>query len=59
MFEDDAFEYIRRDLLETAAGEDQTRRQSASDFTRALMDQFESRVTEIISRYIQAHLQVC
>ena len=35
----------------------ETRRQSASDFTRALMSQYESRVTEIISRYIQAHLQ--
>lgn len=56
MFEDDAFEYVRRDLLETV-GETETRRQSASDLTRALMEQFESKVTEIISRYIQAHLQ--
>lgn len=75
MFEDDAFEYVRRDLLETAGGkrlrnpprssletnicrtaDAETRRQSASDFTRALMEQFESRVTEIISRYIQGYL---
>ncbi|KAK9897295.1 putative importin-alpha export receptor [Cystobasidium minutum MCA 4210] len=56
MFEDDAFEYVRRDLLETAGADAETRRQSASDFTRALMEQFESRVTEIISRYIQGYL---
>lgn len=36
----------------------ETRRQAASDFTRALMEQFETQVTAIVTRYIGAYLQV-
>ncbi|KAM0752941.1 putative importin-alpha export receptor [Meredithblackwellia eburnea MCA 4105] len=53
MFEDDALEYIRRDL-ESASSE--TRRQAASDFTKALMEQFEGQVTSIVTQYISAYL---
>lgn len=86
MFEDDAPEYVRRDLESASAfcyflwslsitklyralltialllfgihSDSETRRQAASDFTRALMEQFESQVTAIITRYIAAYLQV-
>lgn len=36
----------------------ETRRQAASDFTRALMEQFESQVTAIVTQYVGAYLQV-
>lgn len=54
MFEDDPVEYVRRDLDVSVGTE--TRRQAATDFVRALMEQFESQVTSIISRYIGAAL---
>ncbi|GAA5958061.1 hypothetical protein JCM21900_003574 [Sporobolomyces salmonicolor] len=54
LFEDDPAEYVRRDL-ESASSE--TRRQAASDFTKALMEQFESQVTTIVTQYISAYLQ--
>lgn len=47
---------LRQEGLTMYIADAETRRQSASDFTRALMEQFESRVTEIISRYIQGYL---
>ncbi|KAK4706174.1 exportin-2 (importin alpha re-exporter), partial [Phenoliferia sp. Uapishka_3] len=53
LFEDDALEYVRRDL-ESANSE--TRRQAASDFTKALMEQFETQVTSIVTQYISAYL---
>ncbi|ORY84121.1 putative importin-alpha export receptor [Leucosporidium creatinivorum] len=53
LFEDDAPEYVRRDL-ESANSE--TRRQAASDFTKALMEQFESQVTAIVTQYVGAYL---
>ncbi|SCZ88440.1 BZ3500_MvSof-1268-A1-R1_Chr2-1g04412 [Microbotryum saponariae] len=53
MFEDDAPEYVRRDL-ESASSE--TRRQAASDFTKALMEQFESQVTKLLLQYVGAYL---
>ncbi|GAA5979655.1 hypothetical protein JCM5350_003797 [Sporobolomyces pararoseus] len=54
LFEDDPAEYVRRDL-ESASSE--TRRQAASDFTKALMEQFESQVTGIVTQYISVYLQ--
>lgn len=80
LFEDDAPEYVRRDLDSTSQFRDQsgvsfsgasfnadfatvftdseTRRQAASDFTKALMEQFESQVTAIVTQYVGAYLQV-
>lgn len=73
MFEDDPIEYIRRDL-ESSTGillcdihssnadgdnvEGDTRRQAATEFTRALMENFENEVTDIIKGYITAFLSV-
>ncbi|BGP55866.1 hypothetical protein JCM8202_002291 [Rhodotorula sphaerocarpa] len=54
LFEDDPAEYVRRDL-ETAGSE--TRRQAASDFNKALMEQFEAQITQIVTQYIGAYLQ--
>ncbi|GAA5999813.1 hypothetical protein JCM10207_005923 [Rhodosporidiobolus poonsookiae] len=54
LFEEDPAEYVRRDL-ESASSE--TRRQAASDFTKALMEQFETQVTGIVTNYIGAYLQ--
>ncbi|GAA5939353.1 importin-alpha export receptor [Sporobolomyces koalae] len=54
LFEDDPAEYVRRDL-DSASSE--TRRQAASDFTKALMEQFESQVTQIVTQYISVYLQ--
>ncbi|GAA6014609.1 hypothetical protein JCM11491_000169 [Sporobolomyces phaffii] len=54
LFEDDPAEYVRRDL-ESASSE--TRRQAASDFTKALMEQFETQVTQIVTQYISVYLQ--
>ncbi|CAD6568832.1 MAG: importin-alpha export receptor [Tremellales sp. Tagirdzhanova-0007] len=55
MFEDDPAEYIRRDL--EPSSESDTRRQAATEFTRALMENFENEVTNIIKTYITAFLQ--
>ncbi|GAA96918.1 uncharacterized protein L969DRAFT_96811 [Mixia osmundae IAM 14324] len=55
MFEEDPPEYVRRDLESNA--ESDTRRQAATEFTRALMEQFSEQVTAIITRYIAAYLQ--
>ncbi|ORX36025.1 Cse1-domain-containing protein [Kockovaella imperatae] len=55
MFEDDPMEYIRRDLEPST--ESDTRRQAATDFTRALMEHFDQQVTQIINGYITSFLQ--
>lgn len=55
MFEDDPLEYVRRDLEPTSDSD--TRRSAATEFTRALMEQFESTVTTIIKGYIATCLQ--
>nr|ASF90178.1 hypothetical protein SPAR07607 [Bartheletia paradoxa] len=55
MFEDDPAEYIRRDL--EASTESDTRRLAATEFTRALMENFETAVTAIVGRYIEQYLQ--
>lgn len=36
----------------------ETRRQAASDFNKALMEQFEAQITQIVTQYIGAYLQV-
>ncbi|KZO99252.1 putative importin-alpha export receptor [Calocera viscosa TUFC12733] len=55
MFEDDPLEYIRRDL-ETAT-DATTRRQSATEFTRSLMEHFEGPITSMLMPYINQHLE--
>lgn len=45
-------------LTPSARTGSETRRQAASDFTRALMEQFEAQVTQIVTQYIGAYLQV-
>ncbi len=54
MFEDDPLEYIRQDLEPST--ETDTRRQAATDFTKALMHHFEGQVTAIIGGHIQSFL---
>lgn len=74
LFEDDAPEYVRRDLESasecsvrpwecaeltvTRFTDSETRRQAASDFTKALMEQFESQITAIVTQYVGAYLSV-
>ncbi|KAL1410407.1 importin-alpha export receptor [Vanrija albida] len=55
MFEDDPAEYVRRDLEPSA--ESDTRRAAATEFTQALMTNFEADVTGIIQGYITQFLQ--
>ncbi|KAI9802017.1 MAG: hypothetical protein M1825_003073 [Sarcosagium campestre] len=50
MFEDEPIEFIRRDL---EGSDSDTRRRAATDFLRQLMEQFEQRVTEVVSKYIE------
>jgi exportin-2 (importin alpha re-exporter) len=71
LFEEDGGEFLRRDLDsggtsilslamdcsdEDTRADSETRRQAASDFTRALMEQFENQVTSIITSYIGTYL---
>lgn len=53
LFEDEPIEYIRRDL---EGSDSDTRRRAATDFLRALMEQFESLTTEVVTRYINHYL---
>ena len=53
LFEDDPLDYIRRDL---EGSDSDTRRRSASDFVRGLMDYFEKNVTLIVQDYINHYL---
>ena len=56
MFEDEPLEWIRREFsIET--GDSDTRRRAASSFTRALLEQFSSQTTTIITRYVNEYLQ--
>lgn len=53
LFEDNAEEYIRRDI----EGSDvDTRRRAACDLVREMSAKFEDRIMEIFSAYIQVHL---
>ncbi|KAF3920528.1 Exportin-2 [Dactylellina cionopaga] len=54
LFEDDPIEFIRRDL---EGSDSDTRRRAANDFLRQLMEQFEGKVTEVTTRYIEGFLQ--
>lgn len=54
IFEDNPMEYIRRDLEQSI--EIDTRRRAASEFVRALLEQFSTQITAICSRHIQAYL---
>ncbi|RCH88978.1 importin-alpha export receptor, partial [Rhizopus stolonifer] len=54
LFEDNPIEYIRRDL---EGSDTDTRRRSAADFIRGLMERFETQVTKIMSDYVFRYLQ--
>lgn len=55
MFEDEPLEWIRREFA-LDSGDADTRRRAASSFSRALLDQFSSQTTSIISRYVNQYL---
>ncbi|VEU19364.1 DEKNAAC100433 [Brettanomyces naardenensis] len=54
MFEDDPIEYTRRDL---EGSDSDTRRRAATEFLRALKENSEKVVTQVIMRYINSYLQ--
>ncbi|KAH0543334.1 hypothetical protein FGG08_002290 [Glutinoglossum americanum] len=53
LFEDEPIEFIRRDL---EGSDNDTRRRAATDFLRALLEQFEKLVTEVVYPYINHYL---
>lgn len=53
LFEDEPIEYIRRDLEGSDSG---ARRTAATDFLRALMEQFETMTTQVVTKYINHYL---
>lgn len=56
LFEDNADEYIRRDVL----GSDiDTRRRAACDLVKSLSRQFEQRITQVFAHYVQVMLTRC
>lgn len=54
LFEEEPIDYIRLDMESNI--DTDTRRRAASAFTRALMEQFESSITDVISTYINQYL---
>ncbi|KAL1901567.1 importin-alpha export receptor [Ceratocystis pirilliformis] len=54
MFEDEPIEFIRRDL---EGSDTDSRRRSATDFLKKLMERFEDLVTGVVSRYINHYLE--
>ncbi|KAL7752979.1 importin-alpha export receptor [Sorochytrium milnesiophthora] len=54
LFEDDPIEYIRRDL---EGSDSETRRRSASDLVKGLLEQFQGEVTGICRDYVNQFLQ--
>lgn len=54
MFEDEPIEFIRRNL---EGSDSETRRWAATDFLRALLEKFEKRVTDVVSKYIEHYLK--
>ena len=56
LFEDDPAEYIRRDL---EGADSDTRRRSATDLIRGLLDPLERPVTSIVTTQISVFLSVC
>lgn len=55
LFEDNADEYIRRDI---EGADVHTRRRAACDFVKALAKHFEKPMTEVFSKYIESMLQL-
>jgi exportin-2 (importin alpha re-exporter) len=53
LFEDDPIEFIRRDL---EGSDSDTRRRSATDFLRQLLEHFDKSVTEVVWKYITHYL---
>lgn len=53
LFEDEPIEYIRRDL---EGSDSDTRRRAATDFLRALMEQFEALTTGLVTQYIDHYI---
>jgi len=53
LFEDEPIEFIRRDL---EGSDSDTRRRAATDFLRALMEQFEQLTTDVVNQYINHYL---
>lgn len=53
LFEDEPIEFIRRDL---EGSDEDTRRRSATNFLRRLMEQFEDLVTTVVMRYVDHFL---
>lgn len=54
LFEDDPIEFIRRDL---EGSDSDTRRRSATEFVRGLVERFDQKVTTIVLTYIGHYLQ--
>jgi exportin-2 (importin alpha re-exporter) len=53
LFEDEPIEFIRRDL---EGSDEDTRRRSATNFLKKLMEQFEQEVTTVVLRYVEHFL---
>lgn len=53
LFEDEPIEFIRRDL---EGSDEDTRRRSATNFLKKLMEQFETLVTDVVMRYVNHFL---
>ncbi|KAL1587744.1 hypothetical protein WHR41_03668 [Cladosporium halotolerans] len=53
LFEDEPIEFIRRDL---EGSDEDTRRRSATNFLKKLMEQFEKEVTTVVLRYVEHFL---
>lgn len=53
LFEDEPIEFIRRDL---EGSDEDTRRRSATNFLKKLMEQFEQQVTTVVLRYVEHFL---
>ncbi|CAN6631189.1 importin alpha re-exporter [Trichomonascus vanleenenianus] len=53
LFEDDPIEFIRRDL---EGSDSDTRRRASTDFIRELSDKMESKVTQVMTRYVEEYL---
>ena len=55
LFEDDALEFIRRDL---EGSEDGTRRRASADLVRGLLEHFSQEITSILWEYLSLFLKV-
>ncbi|KAH8881534.1 Cse1-domain-containing protein [Thozetella sp. PMI_491] len=55
MFEDEPIEFIRRDL---EGSDTDSRRRSATDFLRKLLERYEQLVTQVVFKYIEHYLNL-